>query len=128
MPPRRNENAARIAEDTFLRGVRLYAGDGVAKNLGEAARLLRLVADQGHAGAQGLLGACYCEGEGLLRDYGEAARLFRLSADQGDPSSQLALGRMLVGDIPVDERVPADLRAVRGARVRCRSSRQGRGA
>ena len=51
----------------------------------EAARLYKLAADKGHAGAQVNLGVFYEQGRGgLLKDDREAARLFKLAADQGN--------------------------------------------
>ena len=61
-----------------------YSGEGVAKDLAEAARLFRLASDQGHAAAQNRLGGVYYTGYGVVKDLAEAARLFRLAADQGN--------------------------------------------
>ena len=48
----------------------------------EAARLYRLAAAQGYAGAQTGLGSMYASGRGgLKKDEGEAVRLYRLAAD-----------------------------------------------
>jgi len=47
----------------------------------EAARLWRLVAERGHAGAQYSLGACCSSGQGMLQDHEEEARWYRLAAD-----------------------------------------------
>ena len=57
------------------------SGEGVAKDLAEAARLFRLAADEGNAYGQNALGAMYLEGTGVAKDEAEAARLFRLAAD-----------------------------------------------
>ncbi len=55
-------------------GTMYQQGEGVAKDLVEAARLLRLAADQGNADAQLSLGGMYYHGEGVARDHREAAR------------------------------------------------------
>jgi TPR repeat protein len=93
-------------------------GEGVPQNSCEAARLSRLAADQGHAAAQYNYGCCYAEGDGVPQNDSEAARYFRLAADQRFPPAQLALGEILIGDAPVDERVPTDPRA--GAKLLAR--------
>jgi TPR repeat protein len=108
------------AEARYNLALMYSTGDGVPQNSGEVARWLRLAADQGLDRAQNALARCYYEGEGLPRDHGEAARWLRLAADQGLAPAQVTLGRMLVGDIPVDERVPADLRA--GAKLLARAA------
>jgi TPR repeat protein len=88
----RRGDAGRSAEDTFLLGARSYVGDGVAKDLGEAARYFRIAADQGDATAQLCLGNCLREGEGVPRDHDQAARYCRLAADQGLADAQCTLG------------------------------------
>jgi TPR repeat protein len=80
----------------FAQGLRSLRGDdGATRDPGEAARLFRLAADQGHAEAQVYLGmVLYHEGEGVHghRDPGEAARYFRLAANQGHAEAQFRLG------------------------------------
>jgi TPR repeat protein len=66
----------------------------VKQDFGEAARLYRNAADQGHARAQCNLGCAYEHGQGVKQDFGEAARLYRKAADQGDASAQCNLGAM----------------------------------
>jgi TPR repeat protein len=99
-------------------GMLLCKGEGMPQDYGEASQMFRLAADQGHAGAQHLFGDCYLKGEGVAQDDGEAVRYYRLASDQGCPRAQLMLGRMLVGDVPVDESVPVDLLA--GAKLLAR--------
>jgi TPR repeat protein len=61
----------------------------------EAARLYKLAADQGNAGAQSNLGFFYEQGRGgLQKDDREAARLYKLAADQGNAYAQAALKRL----------------------------------
>jgi TIR domain/Sel1 repeat len=76
-------------------GYRYSTGQGVAVNKHEAARLYRLSADQGHAGAQCNLGVLYEQGlGGLPKDGREAVRLYKLAADKGDAGAQANLGLM----------------------------------
>ena len=58
----------------------------------EAARLYRIAAEQGIAGAQCRLGVLYAEGRGVERNDRESVRWFRLAASQGDAEAQASLG------------------------------------
>lgn len=58
----------------------------------EAARLYRIAAEQGIAGAQCRLGVLYAEGRGVERNDRESIRWFRLAASQGDAEAQASLG------------------------------------
>ncbi len=51
-------------------------------------------AEQGHAGAQSLLGMKYARGLGVPEDDTEAVRWYRLAAEQGHAESQWLLGIM----------------------------------
>src|SRR5271165_4857071 len=59
-----------------------------------ALRLLRPLADQGDAFAQGLLGRMYTYGQGVKQDYAEAVKWFRKAADQGNALGQYEFGDM----------------------------------
>jgi len=75
----------------------MYAlGEGVPKDDAEAARLYRLAAEQGEAGAQFILGRMYSNGDGVPEDDVEAVRWWRLAAEQGHASAQTNLGRTYV--------------------------------
>jgi TPR repeat protein len=64
----------------------------------EAARILKLAADQGDADAQVYLGKFYRDGlSGLTKDEREAARLYKLAADQGNDYAIQALQRLTSG-------------------------------
>jgi len=78
-------------EQLFL-GALYKAGIGCEKNVNEAARWLRVSADEGNAVAQCDLGLCYEKGEGVSRDLTEAVKYYRLSADQGNATAQCNLG------------------------------------
>jgi len=62
-------------------------------------------AEQGHAGAQSLLGLKYARGAGVPEDDTEAVRWYRLAAEQGHAESQWLLGIMYdKGDgVPEDD-------------------------
>ncbi len=62
-------------------------------------------AEQGHAGAQSLLGLKYARGLGVPEDDTEAVRWYRLAAEQGHAESQWLLGIMYdKGDgVPEDD-------------------------
>jgi TPR repeat protein len=48
-------------------------------------------ADQGHSGAQYLLGLCYYYGEGVTKDHAEAKKWLSKSAAQGNKDAKVAL-------------------------------------
>ena len=50
----------------------------------EAYKWFIKAAEQGHAGAQLILGVMYCNGEGVHQDYQEAFKWFTRSAEQGN--------------------------------------------
>ena len=54
----------------------------------------KMLADQGHAGAQFFLGLKYASGRGVPEDDAEAVRWYRLAADQGHAGAQYNLGWM----------------------------------
>ena len=62
--------------------------------MAEAAKWYRKAAEQGLAGAQYCLGACYNNGEGVEQDFEEAAKWFRKAAEQGDEYAKKALERL----------------------------------
>ncbi|MGZ4779630.1 MAG: hypothetical protein ACXV5L_10555, partial [Thermoanaerobaculia bacterium] len=71
-------------------------GEGVTKDLEEAARWYRLAADQEYSAAQRNLGLMYQTGEGVVKDPAQAQRWLRKAAEQGDDDAQYDLGRMLL--------------------------------
>jgi len=68
-------------------------GNGVAKNLDEAANWWRKAADQGHPNAQFKTGLCYESGIGVPRDFVQAVSWYRKAAAQGDADAQNNLGK-----------------------------------
>jgi TPR repeat protein len=57
-------------------------------------RELRVLAEDGNAIAQVVLGANYYEGRGVTQDYKESAKWYRKSAEQGNAMAQFNLGWM----------------------------------
>jgi TPR repeat protein len=67
----------------------MYAnGEGVGRDLKEAAKWYRLAADQGQVVALNALGIMYATGEGVGADAAEAEKLFRQAAAQGDEQAK----------------------------------------
>jgi hypothetical protein len=69
-----------------------------------AMRLLRPLADQGVAKAQGMVGAIYEKGAGVPQDYAAAMSWYRRAADQGHALAQTSVGAMYA----LGEGVPQD--------------------
>lgn len=59
-----------------------------------ALREWKPLAQQGHVGAQGMLGLMYSKGKGVHQDYVEAAKWLRMAAEQGEAVAQDTLGWM----------------------------------
>jgi TPR repeat protein len=70
------------------------AMDESPENLQKSAEILTRAADQGHAGAQYLVGACLQEGRGVAQDYQAAAKYYRLAADQDNADACGSLGSL----------------------------------
>jgi uncharacterized protein len=60
-------------------------------------RLIRPLAQRGHADAQVNLGHMYYLGQGVPQNYAEALRWYRLAAEQGLASAQFSIGSMYDG-------------------------------
>jgi S1-C subfamily serine protease len=60
----------------------------------EAFKWFTKAAEQGHAGAQLILGVMYYNGKGVPQDYKEAVRWFTRSAEQGNAEAQAYVSRM----------------------------------
>ena len=65
-------------------GMAYYKGEGVARDLDEAAKWFRKAAEHGVASAQGLIGACCLLGAGAAENGYEGNRWLSKAADQGD--------------------------------------------
>ena len=82
-------------------------GEGVPRDLAEAARFFRLAAEQGLANAQANLAGAYMHGLGVAVDYAAAMQLARRSADQGNAAGEFNVGVLYARGWGV----PQDLRA-----------------
>ena len=67
-------------------------GEGVEKDMKQAAEWYRKAADQGVANAQFNLGNCYLNGEGVEKDPKMAVHWYRKAAEQGNAYAQFNLG------------------------------------
>jgi hypothetical protein len=67
----------------------------------EGIKWFKLLAEQGHAGAQFNLGCIYKTGLGVPQNYKEAIKWFRLSAEQEMAKSQFNLGMMYIEGLGV---------------------------
>ena len=80
-----------------------YHGEGVLKNLPEAARLFRIAAEMGHTYAQYMLGQCLQRGEGMPYNPVEAFTWLKRAADAGNASAQCNVGYALDTGLGVPE-------------------------
>lgn len=80
-------------------------GNGVHKNLEQAAFWYRKAAEQGNAKAQNGLGVLYWLGEGVEKDKKEAVRWYHKAARQGDAPAMFNLGAAYYNGegVPVDD-------------------------
>ena len=86
------EQGLRVAQ--FSLGYKYDQGEGVPRNLVEAARWYRLAAEQGDVFSQSRLGLFYSLGGGVPEDDAEAVHWFRMAAEQGHATAQFNLGQM----------------------------------
>jgi hypothetical protein len=94
------ENPTTHAEADYQLGKRLFLGDGMERDLVEAAALMRSAAESGHAGAQGYYGFLLSKGSGLPKDENAAVTwLNRRAAEQGNAKARARLGRLLAGGL-----------------------------
>jgi TPR repeat protein len=80
------------AKAQLLLGVCYEYGEGVAKDMAQAAEWYRKAAEQGDADAQRNLGVCYEDGLGVPKDMAQAVAWYRKAADQGLAGAQCLLG------------------------------------
>ena len=80
-----------------------YRGEGVRKNLSEAARLYRIAAEMGHTLAQYGLGVCLQRGEGVLYNPKESFTWMKRAADAGHADAQCMVGYALLIGLGVPE-------------------------
>lgn len=82
----------RQSQNLFKQARALERGEGVARDLTEAAKLYRTAAEQGHAASQFALGRMYQFGRGVAKDDAAALGWNRKAAAQGNADAQYALG------------------------------------
>ena len=99
-----------------------FGKNGKPQNYGEAARLFRLAAEQGHAGAQNNLGYLYHNGWGVPKDVSQAAMWYKRSADQGNAWGQSNYGTCLEFGWGVRKDVAAAIEMYRRAAVQGHAS------
>ena len=68
-----------------------FDGQGVRKNMKQAARWFTKAAEQGNVGSQAFLGLMYSEGQGVPQDYKQAVKWHTKAAKQGSAISQYDL-------------------------------------
>src|ERR1017187_8770658 len=90
----RSDVARGDASAQTMLGYLYKMGEGVPKNLSEAAGWYRKAPDQGDAAAQDTLGDMYRKGEGVPQNPAEAARWYQKASDKGDVGAQVQLGLM----------------------------------
>jgi len=77
-----------LAQAQYNLAVYYDNGDGVEKNLKQAAEWYRKAAEQGFAQAQNNLGVCYHNGEGIEQNMDEAVKWYKKAAAQGFAQAQ----------------------------------------
>lgn len=90
----KKEAAEGKAEAQFELALMYERGNGVTKDVAEAAKWYRAAAEQGFAKAQTNLGICYRNGEGVTRDYAEALKWYKKAAEQGRAVARTHIGDM----------------------------------
>ncbi|MCR5415084.1 MAG: sel1 repeat family protein [Kiritimatiellae bacterium] len=80
------------AAQTWLGEAYGYGKEGVEVDRTEAAKWLRMAAEQDYAPAMANLGECYRMGEGVDKNTAEAVKWYRRGAELGDAKAQYFLG------------------------------------
>jgi TPR repeat protein len=95
----------RVVQAQFMLGNMLYDGANEEKDLEEAAKLLRMAADQGSPEGQLGLGLCLLDGRGIEQDTCHARILIHRAAEQNNAGAQCQLGVIYSTgiDVPQDK-------------------------
>lgn len=80
------------ADGLYLQGLKLSSGKEGPVNYPAAVAAFRGAAEQGHVGAQHLLGMSYYTGRGVTQDFRQALRWLEPAAEQGHPAAQYFVG------------------------------------
>ena len=106
--PRMKSSARQKKNDTFTLALMHYHGKLVKRDEAEAARLLRVAADEGDSRAMFYLGTFYDSGLGITKDHQKAAYWIRKAAARGHAQAQYAYGLLLLsGDGVAIDKVQA---------------------
>jgi len=97
------------AEAQCVLGDRYRIGDGVERNLSEAAKWYLKSAVSGFARAQFMLGGFYEREDGVEKNLQEAAKWYQKAAEQGYAKAQVALGHCYEGGYGVEKDLKAAL-------------------
>ena len=118
------------AEAEYLMALRLYRGDGVARDRAASMRWLRQAAFLDHPAAQYVMGRSYAAGDGVERDAQQAMRWYELSAAQNFGPAMLALADLYRESthLAADPQKAAALYRRLDAISRCRIGQQAREA
>lgn len=81
----------------------IYLMEETPKSLASAIELLTQAADQGHAGAQYLLGSCLQRGKGVRQSFPQAAKRYRQAAENGNADACGALGKLYQQGLELDQ-------------------------
>lgn len=73
---------------------KLYFGNGIQKDFGQALTFYRKAAELGSVRAQACVGIMYYNGDGVIKDVKMAKRFLKSAADQGSPIALRTLGWM----------------------------------
>jgi TPR repeat protein len=84
-------------------GTYYQRGEGVKKNLEEAAACFASAADRGYCPSQAALGMAYLNGEGVEKDSREAVTYLGAAAEQGDVDASCQLGICFMEGIGVSQ-------------------------
>ena len=80
--PEKKAETKSFAEE-YKQAYSYYKGDGVPKNIPEAVKIFKRLAEHGYLTAQSMLGNCYYKGEGVEKNYVEALKWYKKAAEQG---------------------------------------------
>jgi TPR repeat protein len=101
--PLLNEAAERGSAAAMAQlGLMYREGQGVTRDVVEAARLMRLAAERGSSMGQLYLGGMYLEGEGVAADPVQARAWMEAAANQDDPVALFTLAQMYISGMGVE--------------------------
>jgi len=93
-PPPSPPPPVKDKESLYNQALKLYKGEGVKKDLGQAFKIFHESAEMGNSKAQYRLGFMYSLGKGVKKDDQQAVNWWQKAAKQNDPDAQYYLGYM----------------------------------